>query len=534
METLILSEINTKVPKDLIFISAQPDELYFHWQVALYLYNFTKKGIPKEQCFAIFAIKDKASDFIVNLKKTYPGIYWYSDTRSESVDYISSVRPHILTQFFSQFPELGKNIFYHDSDILFHKIPPFEQMLDDDICYLSDTVNYIGYNYISDCCKRYEEIYPELGETDILDKMAECANVSVDIIKANQESSGGAQYLLKGINADYWDEVEKDSINLYKLLLDYTTQNPIKKHIQKWTADMWAVLWNIWKREKVTALHDELSFSWATHACDESKNSYFSHNIFHLAGVTNEFSKSHPDFFNKTRYRHINIIELLREDIHALDFVNIHNATGKYIENAIDYVCENYAMTYVVDKKLRALQAKEMLIIKGVICNTFDLSHKGKKASYTKSSQGMCGKSIWKGLSNDKIIFYNGRGWLVTGVKYIDDLNKDSGGYFFSLASDKEPYEAKWEDDVVVDFVANEFLFKNSQVDDTYVKTDSFVNEKAIWETKSNKKIMFYNKYFWVIVDEKNKSELSSYHETEDDISSYYTDKEPYDAVWYV
>ncbi len=355
-----------ELSKDLIFISAQPDELYFHWQVELYLHNFYKKGIPKEQCFAIFSIKGEPSEYLINLKKMNPGIYWYEDERSELIDYISSVRPHILKKFFKQFPEKGKSVFYHDSDIIFRKLPAFRELLNDDVCYLSDAVNYIGYDYIMSCCERYKAIYPELSETDILDKMAACANIPTSVIKENQQGSGGAQYLLKGINADYWQQVEDDSIHLYKLLLDYEQQYPIEKHIQKWTADMWAVLWNVWKLDKQTKVVKDLSFSWATFKCDDSENSYYAHNILHLAGVTAEFGEENPDYFNKCLYRDENIIESLRKDSKAFSFVNTNNATGKYIENAIDYVNEKY---HAKNNNLDSVKMKTKMVPKKKIKN---------------------------------------------------------------------------------------------------------------------------------------------------------------------
>jgi len=159
--------VNPACPDNLIFISAQPDEIYFHWQVELYLYNFVKMGIAKNQCYAVFSIKDKPSDFIVNLKKEYPGIHWYQDDRDKNVQYISSIRPHVLKKFFFDFPEKGKNVFYHDSDILFHHLPPFQDMLKDNICYLSDTIDYIGYQYFQKIDATYKAAYPNLKSLDL-------------------------------------------------------------------------------------------------------------------------------------------------------------------------------------------------------------------------------------------------------------------------------------------------------------------------------------------------------------------------------
>jgi hypothetical protein len=98
-----------------ILISAQPDHVYFHWQVELYMYQFAKYGIV-DQCYAIFGYTgDAPSNYAVELSKRY-NIFFYRDTRDKSVPhyYIPSIRPHILKQFFQQFPQLGKSVFYHD------------------------------------------------------------------------------------------------------------------------------------------------------------------------------------------------------------------------------------------------------------------------------------------------------------------------------------------------------------------------------------------------------------------------------------
>ena len=50
----------TQQKSKLLFICAQPDETYFHWQVKLYLHNFTK-FVDKEQCYAIFGYRDNPS-----------------------------------------------------------------------------------------------------------------------------------------------------------------------------------------------------------------------------------------------------------------------------------------------------------------------------------------------------------------------------------------------------------------------------------------------------------------------------------------
>lgn len=312
---------------NLIFISAQPDIKYFHWQVELYLHNFTK-FISKDKCYVIFGYETEPSDYIKNLKEKYPNIYWYKDDR-EDKSYIPSIRPHILKKFFKEYPKLGKFVFYHDSDILFRKLPDFNKLLKDDVSYLSDTISYIGYDYIVNSCTKYKKEHTELPENDLLIKMAEIVDIPVETIRINQNNSGGAQYLLKNIDFDFWNNVEIDSNKLYKLMTDY--EKKYGNHIQKWTADMWAVLWNIWKKEQKTKVSPDLSFSWATGTLEE----YNKHNIFHLAGVTKDMKDKK---FWKGGFIEENPIDKLKEDPEFFNYVEENSATNIYIDNMKDYI----------------------------------------------------------------------------------------------------------------------------------------------------------------------------------------------------
>ena len=42
--------------KDLVFVSAQPDLPYFHWQIKIYVNNFIEKGIKPNQIHILFII----------------------------------------------------------------------------------------------------------------------------------------------------------------------------------------------------------------------------------------------------------------------------------------------------------------------------------------------------------------------------------------------------------------------------------------------------------------------------------------------
>jgi len=370
--------------EDLIFVSAQPDIPYFHWQVELYLYQFSKHNI-RSKCYAVFGYIDKPSNYILELAKRY-NIAWYKDDRIDKT-YIPSIRPHILKKFFKDKPELCKNVFYHDSDIFIVKMPKFEIMTEN-AGYLSDTISYIGYNYIESCSKRYKHKYPELPSNDLLTKMCQCIEISEDLVKENEKNSGGAQYLLKNVNSNFWESVEKSSNKLYSMLNKYEKRYPIDHHIQSWTADMWCVLWEYWKLGNKTIVHNELDFSWAV----DNINSYNSKNIFHLAGVTANDSKT---MFFKGDYTNRNPIEVYRSNRNVFDYISKTNATYEYINVIKEFVTGN-------------------------VLKIPDGHWKGEYKLDDK---------IWRSINGEYIMFWNSNSWIVTSSKYESELSLTSGGY---------------------------------------------------------------------------------------------------------
>jgi hypothetical protein len=215
--------------------------------------------------------------------------------------YISSIRPNILKQHFILHPELeNEAIFYHDCDIVFTKPIDWKQFLDDDKWYGSDTRWYIAHSYIL-----------SKGQ-DIIDKMCEIIGIEESIIKDNELNSIGAQYLMKGINAEFWANVERDCEILYKDISELNNTKKAKDNqyheLQIWCADMWAVLWNAWKLDKETICHPDLEFAWGT----SSESDYNKLNILHNAGVVSSadglFYKA--EFMNRLPYNlNLNIKE---------------------------------------------------------------------------------------------------------------------------------------------------------------------------------------------------------------------------------
>jgi hypothetical protein len=383
---------------DLIFVSAQPDNVYFHWQVELYLYQFAKQGI-KDKCYAVFGYTgNKPSAYIQNLAKRY-NVVWYQDTRTNK-NYIPSIRPHVLKKFFKEYPNLGKNVFYHDSDIFIQKLPPFEEMLKDDVAYLSDTVSYIGYNYIADCSRRYKSKYPELLDDDIFTKMCECVDIPEQLVKENQKNSGGAQYLLKNVSEEYWAKSEESGIKLYDMLKKYEQKYPIDHHIQSWTAGMWAELWEYWKQGKKTQIHSELDFSWATN----DRKAYHSKNIFHLAGVTESSPKN---IFFKGKYINRNVLEDYKHNKQIFDNISSDSATIEY--------------TNMIKELVDSKPSQNSLVI-----STTDFW----SGVYEKDPKTIhFERNVWRSTDKKFILFWNSSCWILTASQHESEISETCGGF---------------------------------------------------------------------------------------------------------
>ena len=283
--------------RDLRFVCAQPASLYYAWQVEVMLNNFKAMGVNLNNVDIVCwkqngVIPDEWS----KLAAGYPARFFFYDDTRETKHYISSIRPNILKQHWEKYPELSLDaIFYHDCDIVFSKrIEEWitEEMIMDEEWYGSDTRWYIAHSYIKG-----------KGD-DIIQKMCEIMEMDESVIESNEMNAIGAQYLMKGIDYEFWDRVEKDSELLFRQITDLNnikkTQDNSYHELQIWCADMWAVLWGGWRRGAKTNCHPNFEFSWGT----STKDDYFRLNIMHNAGVTspNEGLFYKAQFMNELPY----------------------------------------------------------------------------------------------------------------------------------------------------------------------------------------------------------------------------------------
>ena len=277
--------------KNLRYICVQPRLIYYAWQVEVMINNFIKNGISGNNIDILVAWNPndgtntpEVIDAWNKLANTYNYVrfFFYQDTR-EDMSYIPSIYFNILKQHIATHPELSNEVlFLHDSDIIFTKPVDFSFTLNDNIWYLSDTVGYIGTQYV---LTKGEEVYKGM-----------CNVIGIDplIPRLLNSNSGGAQHIVKGSTYEYWDKVEKDSIKLYRWFCE---QEPLWKGegypIQKWTAGMWSLLWNAWLFGHETKVDKRLDFCWAT----DNINRWNDVSIFHNAGVT-----EHGKLFMKGNY----------------------------------------------------------------------------------------------------------------------------------------------------------------------------------------------------------------------------------------
>lgn len=267
------------------FICAQPAIDYYTWQIEVMINNFINNGIQPNDIHILCSYTEEIPPKWVTLKEKYNevGFFFYKDSR-EDKSYIPSIYFNLMKQHIKAIPELEKTpLFLHDSDIILTKPVDFNGMAYDRIWYLSDTVGYIGTQYI---LTKGEDVYLDMCNVMGMDPL---------IPKLMNSNSGGAQHIVKNTTYEYWDKVEKDSIRLYKHFCD--TEKDYKGTgytIQKWTAGMWSLLWNAWLAGHETKVDKRLDFCWATDPIVRWEQCA----IFHNAGVTSD----RKDLFFKGGY----------------------------------------------------------------------------------------------------------------------------------------------------------------------------------------------------------------------------------------
>jgi len=261
----------------MMYISAQPETRYYAWQVDTMILSFLQNGV-KQESIVILLGKENSKSFIkVRLK--YPKVNFYKYS-IERFDYAPAIKPYLMWQYFKDNPQ-KEQYFYSDCDVVLTK--PLKEF-DTGYVYCSNTVSYIGYDYII-----------SKGE-NVFDLMCKSVGIDKDVVKANQSVSGGCQFVFDTLPEQVWERAYRSSLKLHKELIRYNRLNSVTDGypIQDWTAEMWATLWEIWKEGYETKIVDELNFSWANDKISCMKET----KILHNAGVSNQ-----QGLFRKFKYR---------------------------------------------------------------------------------------------------------------------------------------------------------------------------------------------------------------------------------------
>lgn len=249
-------------------ILCQPANLRFQWELEVLLTNirqFTDMEV-------VLLFKQKQFTVPIYLRDKYGcSVFVYPDHRDQS-DYIPSIRPYLLWQYFQQFPEAeAEEWFYIDSDIIFREWPDFATLpFSPHVVYGADVSGYLNLDYILKCYRGAE----------IAQKMADICGITVDQMRG--VPGIGAQLVLPTTSAAFWERSYHDSNRIYNMLMPMPqSPNPDVKTIQKWTAEMWAQQWG-WVREgKVLTVSPELAFSRPTDPIEK----WDEFKIMHNAGV---------------------------------------------------------------------------------------------------------------------------------------------------------------------------------------------------------------------------------------------------------
>ncbi|WP_195957612.1 hypothetical protein [Enterococcus gallinarum] len=282
------------------YILCQPAIKRFKWELEVCLTNLRSLGI--NDIVLLFSEYDSTIPAYLADKYNVE-VHVYRDDR-EDKGYIPSIKPYLWWQYLKEDPKREKERYvYIDSDVIFNQKIDLRKMTSkEDVWYCSDCNHYLNLDYIRSC---------ENGES-ILKGMAEIVNVSVESLETINFNSGGAQWVIKNPRAEYWKKVYFDSNRLYQYF------KKVNSNIQKWTAEMWAQLWNMMYFNVGPKIHEELSFCFSTDSIEKCKQV----KILHNAGVT----EKDRDLFFKGKYVDTSPFE---DD---LSFVNKRKASAKYVE----------------------------------------------------------------------------------------------------------------------------------------------------------------------------------------------------------
>lgn len=331
--------------KPTTLITCQPIDTYWIWQNHAYIESCVQNGFREEDINILLYIPPgrQMNDKWWELKEYYPklNIHVYEDKGVGSwiPTYIPILRPHILWQHFEKHPHLKEHtIVYTDCDVLWTENMDVHKLLDDDVNYISDASSYLNADYFeSKYDHAKEDVKEEFRKLDFLAEACSLVGIDKQLVIDNNKNTGGVQYILKNMDAEFWKKVERDTLNirLYFLELNRKYYESENRGIQSWCADLWGVLWNLWQRGVETKAVPEMEFAWSTDHISKIERV----GIFHNAGVTGEMMGDTP-FLYKGKY-HLGTTFPFNDEVIEETF---HNEKNKQ-------TCNNYYIKKLFELK---------------------------------------------------------------------------------------------------------------------------------------------------------------------------------------
>jgi hypothetical protein len=260
--------------------------------------------------------------------------------------YIPILRPYLLWRYWKDFPEMKeKAVLYYDNDVLLTDEFNIDKYIQDDICYVSNTNDYINALYFDSKIKDVKrDMIEEYKKDNVLAKATALAGITREIAEKHNLNSGGAQYLLKNMNAEFWNKMMKDTIDIRLYLQDTVNKKYFEsenKGFQSWCADMWALLWGMWYAGKEVKVIKELDFAWAPDPIEKLD----SHHMYHNAGITGEYIGRTP-YFYKGKY-HTGSNPMI--DSHLQEVINSEESKKHctwFYANALNELNQKYQINY--------------------------------------------------------------------------------------------------------------------------------------------------------------------------------------------
>ena len=253
------------------YLLAQPASIRFQWELDVCLTSI--RSLDPETPIVLLFLEDSPSyrETVEHFRGRYGNleIHSYSDERLY-MHYPPTVRPFLMWKYLGEDKTREKEDYFQiDSDVIFREIPDFAAMLegvgpDEKVCLASDCSGYLGWDYL---------ISRQRGKA-IVEKFAGILNISVEKIRTTP--GVGAQWLITKPTGQLWYHVWKDS----EILYDYLIR--LDSDIQKWTAEMWAQLYNLVKFGWRVEASEELAFIRPTDPIGDWEKV----KILHNAGVT--------------------------------------------------------------------------------------------------------------------------------------------------------------------------------------------------------------------------------------------------------